>query len=112
MITIYHNPRCSKSRTALELVQQFSKENAIELNIIEYLKTPLNLNELRLLQTQLGEQSREMVREYTDLNPEQQCEMLLAQPELLQRPIVSYQGRAVVGRPVDSISLLFRNDFL
>lgn len=106
MISIYHNPRCSKSRAAVEWVQQFSEERDIELKVIEYLKTPLTLNELRTLQTQLGEQSRELVREHEGLTPEQQCELLLTQPELLQRPIVSYKGRAVIGRPIERVSSL------
>lgn len=106
MISIYHNPRCSKSRAALELVQQFSEEHTLELNVIEYLKTPPTLKELRALQAQLGEQSREMVREHEGLTPEQQCETLLAKPELLQRPIVSYQGHAVIGRPIARVQAL------
>ncbi|PRC94763.1 ArsC/Spx/MgsR family protein [Solimicrobium silvestre] len=108
MITIYHNPRCSKSRAALELTQQFAEQNQLALSVIEYLKTLLNLDELRALQKQLGEQSRDMVREYGALEPEQQCAILLAQPELLQRPIISYQGRAVIGRSPESIQALLK----
>lgn len=107
MITLYHNPRCSKSRAALELVQQFSEENNVPFKVIEYLKTPLSLEELRALQKQLGEQSLQMVREHEGLTPEEQCELLLAQPELLQRPIVSYKGRAAIGRPTELIHTLF-----
>lgn len=106
MIRIYHNPRCSKSRAALEFVQKFSEENAIPLVIIEYLKSPPSLSELRTLQKQLGEQSLYMVRDHDGLNPQQQCEILGTQPELLQRPIVSYQGRAAIGRPLENIHAL------
>ncbi len=106
MITVYHNPRCSKSRAALELVRQFSENNGLTLTVVEYLKTPLNSNELQELQAQLGEQSREMVREHDGLNSKQQREILLAQPELLQRPIVSYRGRAAIGRPIERIEAL------
>jgi arsenate reductase (glutaredoxin) len=106
MITIYHNPRCSKSRAALELVQQFADQYDMELKVVEYLKTPLNLSELKMLQQQLGEQSCDMVREHEGLTPQQQRELLLAQPELLQRPIVSYQGRSVIGRPIEEVEQL------
>ena len=103
MITIYHNPRCSKSRAALEISQQYAQQNNLPLQIVDYLKTPLNLAELRTLQMQLGAQSNELVREHSDLTPEQQCQILLNQPELLQRPIISFQGKAVIARPTELI---------
>ena len=103
MITIYHNPRCSKSRAALELSQQYAQQHNLTLQVVEYLKNPLNLTELRLLQHQLGVQSSELVREHSDLTPKQQCQILLDQPELMQRPIIRFQDKAVIARPTELI---------
>jgi arsenate reductase len=106
MITIYHNPRCSKSRSALALVEQYADQHDLTMQVVDYQKNPLTEKELRTLQQQLGEQSAEMVREHADLTPEQQRTILLQQPELLQRPIVSFDGRAVIGRPTELIHSL------
>ena len=107
MITIYHNPHCSKSRAALEITENYAREYDLTLNVIEYLKTPLSAAELIALQMQLGGQVGQMVRDHEDLTLAQQRQILLAQPELLQRPIVSYLGNAVIGRPGDLIHALF-----
>ena len=106
MITIYHNPRCSKSRSALLLVEQYAGQHDVPMQVVDYLKNPLTEKELRTLQKQLGAQSAELVREHEDLTPEQQRAMLLQQPELLQRPIVSFNDRAVIGRPTELIHSL------
>jgi len=106
MITIYHNPGCSKSRAGLEIAENYAREYDVALNVIEYLTTPLNTEELIALQMQLGEQASQMVRDHDNLTLAQQREILLAQPELLQRPIVSYLGSAVIGRPIDLIHSL------
>lgn len=106
MITIYHNSRCSKSRAALEITQHYAQQKNLQLQVIEYLKTPLNLTELRTLQNQLGTQSDALVREHSehsDLTPEQQCQLLVNQPDLMQRPIISYQNKAVIARPTELI---------
>lgn len=103
MITIYHNPRCSKSRAALEIVEQYARQHQLVVQVVEYLKTPLNARELTVLQKQLGAQVGELVREHHNLSAAQQRDLLLAQPELMQRPIVSYKGRAVIGRPTELI---------
>lgn len=112
MITIYHNPRCSKSREALALAQQFSAQQNLPLQVVEYLKTPLTLAQLAALHRQLGGEVRDMVRdneeEFSALNlaHADQAALLraLAQyPVLLQRPIVSYGDRAMIGRPPESL---------
>src|SRR5713101_4339977 len=99
MITIYHNPRCSKSRAALALAEQFSEEQELPLTVVDYQKTPLTLAELSALLQQLGGTAGEMVRdnedEYATLQLAQADEAALlralaAHPRLLQRPIVSY----------------------
>lgn len=108
MLTIYHNPHCSKSREALALVQQFGAAHALPLQVVEYLKTPPTLAQLAALQQQLDVPARAMVRdnepEYASLDLAQADDAALLQalaacPKLLQRPIVSYRGQALIGRP-------------
>jgi arsenate reductase len=106
MITIYHNPACSKSRAALDITEQYAQQHHLSLQVIEYLKAPLNLTELRALQQQLGAQSTELVREHNGLTPEQQCQILLDQPELMQRPIIRFNDKAVIARPTEVIHTL------
>jgi len=107
MITIYHNPRCSKSREALALAEQFSSEKKIKLEVVDYQKTPLTLAQLQTLQRQLGCPASAMVRgneaEYAELNLAQADDATLLQavaahPKLLQRPVVVYGNRAVIAR--------------
>ncbi|WP_019139738.1 arsenate reductase (glutaredoxin) [Noviherbaspirillum massiliense] len=116
MITIYHNPRCSKSRAALELVQQVSQERGLPLTVVDYLKTPLTAAQLTALHRQLRTPARDMVREneeeYAALSLDEADDEALMQaiaqhPRLLQRPIVVYQARAMVGRPPEKLHALF-----
>lgn len=118
MITLYHNPRCSKSREALALVEQFAASKGLELDVVEYLKTPPTLAQLRTLLRQLGIDVRDMVRtneeEYAALRLEQADETTLleaiaAHPMLLQRPIAVFQGKAMVGRPPECLSQLLQD---
>ncbi|HEY0843749.1 MAG TPA: arsenate reductase (glutaredoxin) [Noviherbaspirillum sp.] len=108
MLTIYHNPRCSKSREALALVEQFASNQGLPVEIIEYLKTPPTIAQLLTLHRQLGGTVRDMVRsnedEYAelDLGNADDTGLLAAMtvnPKLLQRPIVVYKDRAAIGRP-------------
>lgn len=117
MITIYHNPRCSKSREALALAQQFAGDHQQELKVVDYQKTPLTPAQLATLHEQLGGRLRDMVRdneeEYAALNLAQAddatlLQALSAHPKLLQRPIVSYRGRAVIGRPPEHLHTLLQ----
>ena len=117
MITIYHNPRCSKSREALTLVQQFADLQQLQLNVVDYQKTPLTLADLSALHAQLGGPVRDMVRdnedEYTALDLAQADDAtllsaLVSHPKLLQRPIVSYRGNAVIGRPPERLHVLLK----
>ncbi|SMG58540.1 arsenate reductase (glutaredoxin) [Paraburkholderia susongensis] len=118
MITIYHNPRCSKSRAACELIASTYNSANEATEIVEYLKQPLGIAELKQLNAQLGCPIREMIRdteaEYKELNladpslTDAQLYQALAQhPILLQRPIVVRNGRAVIGRPPENVAALF-----
>ncbi|MES2104261.1 MAG: arsenate reductase (glutaredoxin) [Pseudomonadota bacterium] len=119
MITIYHNPRCSKSRETLALVQEVAQRQNLALTIIDYLKTPPALQDLAVLHTQLGVPVRGMLRdneeEYAGLKLENADDAALlaaiaGHPKLLQRPIVSYRGRAIIGRPPERVLSLFDNN--
>jgi arsenate reductase len=118
MITIYHNPRCSKSRAACELITTTYNSANEATEIVEYLKHPLTVEQLKQLNAQLGCTVREMIRdneaEYkelqladTSLTDSQLYEALEKHPILLQRPIVVRNGRAVIGRPPENVAALF-----
>ncbi len=105
-VTIYHNPRCSKSRAALELLDK----QGIQPQIIEYLKAPPAAATLEKLLDMLGMEPRELMRsaepEYRDngldapgLTRAQLIEAMVRHPRLIERPIVVHNGRAVIGRP-------------
>jgi arsenate reductase len=118
MITIYHNPRCSKSRAACELITSTYHSANEATEVVEYLKQPLSVTQLKALNAQLGCPVREMIRdteaEYKELNladpsltDAQLYDALAKHPILLQRPIVVRNGRAVIGRPPENIAALF-----
>jgi len=109
-VKIYHNPRCSKSRQTLQLLQ----EQAVEPQIVEYLKTPPSAAELRNILGMLGLAPRELMRkketEYResgadnpDLSDEQLIELMVAHPKLIERPIVVSNGKASIGRPPEQV---------
>jgi arsenate reductase len=117
MITIYHNPRCSKSREALAIAEQFAARQNESIDVVEYLKTPLTVERLKMLRAQLGGDIRDMVRgneeEYAKLNLASADDAgilnaLAAHPKLLQRPIVVYKGRAMIGRPPERLGELLK----
>ncbi|WP_394778765.1 arsenate reductase (glutaredoxin) [Undibacterium sp.] len=117
-IRIYHNPRCSKSRETLALVQDVAQREGLELNVIDYQKTPPALAELQTLHTQLGINVRDMLRnnedDYAalDLASADDGALMAAvasHPKLLQRPVVSYRGKAAIGRPPESVLNLFNH---
>lgn len=105
-IRIYHNPRCSKSRETLALLQ----EQGIEPTVVEYLKDTPTANELAELLQKLGVQARQLMRskeeEYKALgldNPElsedQLINAMVEHPKLIERPIVVAGNQARIGRP-------------
>ena len=110
-VTIIHNPRCSKSRQTLALLE----ENGITPNVIEYLKTPLSLDEITSIFKKLNVESvREMMRtkenEYKDANlgdetlsDDDLFNAMEATPKLIERPIVIKGDSARIGRPPESV---------
>lgn len=110
MVEIYHNPRCSKSRQTLQLLE----ENGFQPRITEYLKTPPDKAELERILDMLGMQPRELMRkkesEYReagldnpDLTREQLIQSMIDHPKLIERPIVIYHGKAALGRPPEQV---------
>ena len=112
MLTIYHNPRCSKSRQTLQLIEAENKE----VTIVEYLKTPLNKVEVEQLVSLLAIKPIEMMRvkekEFIeqDLKSASDEQLILAMvntPKLIERPIVTCNTKAVIGRPPENVLTLF-----
>ena len=109
-IRILHNPRCSKSRTTLALLQ----EQGLEPEITLYLDTPPSAGELGTILQQLGMTARQLMRkgeaEYREqgladesLSEEQLIAAMVATPRLIERPIVLHNGKAAIGRPPESV---------
>jgi len=109
-ITIYHNPRCSKSRQTLALL----RENNIEPDIIEYLNTPPDQLTMIGLLDKLGLGARQLMRnkeqEYKDadldnpnLSDAELIDAMIKQPKLIERPIVVNGDKAVIGRPPENV---------
>ena len=111
-VTIYHNPRCSKSRKTLQLMQ----EAGIEPTIVEYLATPPSAERIIELATQLGMRPKDLLRRKeavftaaSDLPDVDDDELLAAwmsqHPKVIERPIVvkDASGRAVIGRPPENV---------
>lgn len=109
-LTIYHNPQCSKSRKTLEIL----RNKGIEPVIIEYLKTPLDMEQLTRLRTHFTIKDFVRTNEpvFIELglsldNESHVLNAMLTNPILMQRPIVTYKGRAIIGRPPEKVLELF-----
>jgi len=111
--TIYHNPRCQKSRQTLELLQK----HKIDIKIIEYLKTPFTvaglenvLQKLKLKPSQLIRRKEERFKKLNlDLDDEKKVfEALIQYPELIERPIVVVGNSAALGRPPENVLELIK----
>ena len=109
-VTIYHNPRCSKSRETLALLEQ----NSVTPSVVEYLKTPLNHEQISQLLEQLGFSSaRQLMRTkedaYKALNLKEETNesvlinAMVDNPKLIERPIVQNNGKAALGRPPENV---------
>ena len=107
--TIYHNPRCSKSRQTLGLLQ----ERGIEPEIIEYLVTPPSAKELKNILGLLGKSPRDIMRKKEakeadlddpTLDDEALIAGMVANPKVIERPIVVNGDKAALGRPPESVA--------
>lgn len=108
--TIYHNPRCSKSRQTLQLLN----DNNVEADVVEYLKTPPDANTLKDMLAKLDLKPRQLMRTkediYKELNlddqsltDEQLIKAMIENPKLIERPIVVKDGKVAVGRPPENV---------
>ena len=111
MLTIYHNPRCSKSRQTLALIEQAN----VAVDIVEYLKTPLTEVQIKALLTLLSIPAIEMMRTKETEFKEQGLKgadeatliaAMVATPKLIERPIVVGNNQAVIGRPPENVLTL------
>ncbi|RRV36306.1 arsenate reductase (glutaredoxin) [Pseudomonas sp. o96-267] len=109
-LTLYHNPRCSKSRGALELLQA----RGLQPQVVRYLETPPSASELKNLLGKLGISARDLLRsgedEYktlglsdTSLSEAQLIEAMVTHPKLIERPILIAGEKAVIGRPPEKV---------
>ena len=111
--TIYHNPRCTKSRATLALLEQ----HGVKPKIIEYLKTPPTATQLKGIVAKLGIRPQDLVRKGEEVYKEkyagktltdaQWIAALVKDPILIERPIVISGKRAVIGRPPEAVEALF-----
>jgi len=109
-VTIWHNPRCSKSRQTLQLI----RDQHVEPEVIEYLKTPPSAEELEDVLEKLGMEPRELMRKkealYEELSLDDPSltrkpliQAMLENPVLIERPVVLRGNRAVLGRPPENV---------
>ena len=109
-VRIYHNPRCSKSRQTLEIL----KNKNCDIEIIEYLKVPMALKELKDILNKLNYEPRDLIRKGEDIYKTENLvnksltsnilmEKMILNPILIERPIVVFNDKAVVGRPPEKV---------
>lgn len=113
-VTIYHNPRCSKSRQTLELV----RAQGVEPSVVEYLKTPLSAAKVKTLIAAVGGHAHDLLRPKEAAYKEHGlsktssaktiAEAIAASPILLERPIVVVDKRAAIGRPPENVLPLLK----
>lgn len=113
MVTLYHNPRCSKSREALNLL----REQGQEPEIVLYLETPPNAKTLKALLGKLGIGARDLLRKgedaYKELNLADEklsdaalIKAMVENPKLIERPIAVNGDKAVIGRPPENVKTI------
>ncbi|MFT7640274.1 MAG: arsenate reductase [Pirellulaceae bacterium] len=106
-VTIYHNPRCSKSRQTLQLLE----DRGLDATIVEYLKDPPDAKTLEQIATKLGIEPAELIRsrEYKELDlpptdePAELFRRMAENPQIIQRPIVVKGNHARIGRPPEDV---------
>jgi len=112
--TIYHNPRCRKSREALQLIES----KGAHLKVVKYLETTLSRNDLKMLLAKLNLKVQDIIRKEENLFKEKYKAMnftdeewlivLEENPKLIQRPIVVKGNKAVIGRPIKNVENLLK----
>ena len=109
-VKIFHNPRCSKSRQTMQLLES----SGVATEVIEYLKHPPDYDQLVITLDLLGLEPRQLMRTHEkpykehnldspDLSREDLIRAMIADPILIERPIVVHDGKAVIGRPPEKV---------
>ncbi len=114
MIKIYHNPRCRKSREGLAILES----KGVDFEVIKYLDTPLDFDELLSIISKLGISPMALVRKNEaiwkesfkgkELSDSEVIQAMVDNPKLIERPIVVNQDKAVLGRPPENIDLIVK----
>lgn len=110
MVTLYHNPRCSKSRQTLQLLEA----RGVKPKIVEYLNEPPSTAELRAILNKLGMKPRDLLRQgearYAELKLKERAlseealiKLMVENPILIERPIVVSGNKAAIGRPPEKV---------
>ena len=109
-ITIWHNPRCSKSREALHILQ----ENNSKIEVVKYLQSNPSKKEIQEILSKLDLSARELMREKEDiykelnlkdeLDEEKLIEAMVEYPKLIERPVLIKGDKAIIGRPTSKIA--------
>ena len=113
MLTIYHNPRCTKSRETLKLIEEAN----VPVQIVHYLENVPNAKELKEVLKKLGLKPVEIIRKGEaifkenfkgkELSDDEWIEAMIKFPKLIERPIVVKDNMAVLGRPPENVNELF-----
>jgi len=112
MLTIYHNPRCSKSRDGLN----YLREHGYEFKVVEYLENPLSANDLKRILMKLNLKPVQVIRTQEEIfrkelkgrtfTDDEWIDLIVANPKLLQRPLVEGKYKAVIAIPASRIQEL------
>ena len=112
-ITVWHNPRCRKSREGLAMIEKIAGEKGLEVEIRKYLENPPSKDELTKVLKMLGMKPIELVRtkeaiwkenfKGKDLTDEQVIEAMAQYPKLIERPVVIYNDKAVLARLAEKV---------
>jgi arsenate reductase (glutaredoxin) len=114
-VTLYHNPRCTKSRQALQIADSAGEQFTID--VVKYLETPPSTDELRAILAKLEDEPAQLVRrEHWDelgvtaaavATSEGVIEVLTKHPSLMERPLIVTADRAFIGRPTERVTEFF-----
>lgn len=116
-VTLYHNPRCSKSRQALAIVEGLPADAGVDVEVIRYLDNPPSSAELAAIVAKLEDDPAQLVRKekWDELGvtasdvatPDGVVAVLTAHPQLMERPLIVTADRAFIGRPTDRVADYF-----
>ncbi len=117
-VTLYHNPRCTKSRQALQIADNAGEQFSVD--VVRYLDTPPSTDELRAILDKLEDEPARLVRRerWEELGvtaddvatPEGVVAVLTKHPALMERPLIVTADRAFIGRPTERVSEFFGTD--